>query len=44
VDDDDPRFAECYEAVGDFPEVDLTAKQIYTRLVTAFGSSLTPIL
>ncbi len=44
VDDTDPRFAECYEAVGDFPEVDLTAKQIYTRLVTAFGSSLTPIL
>lgn len=44
VDDTDPRFADCYEAVGDFPEVDLTAKQIYTRLVTAFGSSLTPIL
>lgn len=44
MDDDDPQFAACYEAVGDFPEVDLTTKQIYTRLVTAFGSSLTPIL
>ena len=41
---DDPRFAECHEAVGEFPEVALSLKQIYTRLVTAFGAVLVPIL
>jgi phosphatidylserine/phosphatidylglycerophosphate/cardiolipin synthase-like enzyme len=40
----DPRFAECYEAVGDFPEVALSMKQIYTRIIAAFGIALVPIL
>lgn len=34
----DPRFSSCYTAVGDFPEVALSFKLIYTRLITAFGS------
>ena len=41
---DDPRFHECYEAVGDFPEVGLELKWIYTRIITAFGAGLAPIL
>jgi putative cardiolipin synthase len=41
---DDPRFHECYEAVGDFPEVGLPLKSIYTRILTAFGAGLAPIL
>jgi len=40
----DPRFHECYVRVGDFPEVNLSAKGIYTRLITAFGGGLAPIL
>jgi cardiolipin synthase C len=40
----DPRFYECYEDVGDFPEVDLPLKTIYTRMVTAFGAGLVGIL
>ncbi|MDF3983548.1 phospholipase D family protein [Luteibacter sp. PPL201] len=40
----DPRFYECYEAVGDFPEVDVSLKLIYTRMITAFGSSASGIL
>jgi phosphatidylserine/phosphatidylglycerophosphate/cardiolipin synthase-like enzyme len=40
----DPRFFQCYEAVGDFPEVDVSLKLIYTRMVTAFGSSAAGIL
>ena len=40
----DPRFYECYEDVGDFPEVDLSQKTIYTRIVTAFGAGLVGIL
>jgi cardiolipin synthase C len=39
-----PKFRECYEQVGDFPEVDLTLKAVYTRMVTAFGAGLVPIL
>jgi phosphatidylserine/phosphatidylglycerophosphate/cardiolipin synthase-like enzyme len=39
-----PRFHECYEAVGDFPEVELPLKSIYTRVLTAFGAGLAPIL
>ncbi|MET0935235.1 MAG: phospholipase D family protein, partial [Luteibacter sp.] len=27
----DPQFFECYEPVGDFPEVDVSLKLIYTR-------------
>lgn len=41
---DDPRFEECYEPVGDFPEVDVPLKSIYTRVLTAFGAGLAPIL
>lgn len=40
----DPHFHDCYVRVGDFPEVNLSAKGIYTRLITAFGAGLTPIL
>ena len=40
----DPHFYECYEDVGDFPEVDLPMKTIYTRIVTAFGAGLAGIL
>ncbi len=40
----DPRFFDCYEAVGDFPEVDVSLKLIYTRMITAFGSSAAGIL
>ncbi|HSX61492.1 MAG TPA: phospholipase D-like domain-containing protein, partial [Tahibacter sp.] len=40
----DPRFYECYEAVGDFPGVNLPLKSIYTRIVTAFGAGLVGIL
>jgi phosphatidylserine/phosphatidylglycerophosphate/cardiolipin synthase-like enzyme len=40
----DPRFYDCYEDVGDFPEVDLPMKTIYTRMVTAFGAGLVGIL
>ncbi len=40
----DPRFHECYRDVGDFPEVDLPMKTIYTRIVTAFGAGLVGIL
>ena len=41
---DDPQFAECYTPVGDFPEVELPLKSIYTRILTAFGAGLAPIL
>lgn len=40
----DEKFQSCYEQVGDFPEVDLTLKAVYTRMVTAFGAGLVPIL
>lgn len=39
-----PDFYDCYEDVGDFPEVDLPLKTIYTRIVTAFGAGLVGIL
>lgn len=41
---DHPRFYECYEDVGAFPEVDLPLKTVYTRILTAFGAGLVPIL
>lgn len=41
---DDPKFAECYTPVGDFPEVEMPLKSIYTRILTAFGAGLAPIL
>jgi cardiolipin synthase C len=37
-------FADCYTPVGDFPEVTLSTKAIYTRILTAFGAGLRPIL
>ncbi|MET1161264.1 MAG: phospholipase D family protein [Pseudoxanthomonas sp.] len=40
----DPAFHRCYEAVGDFPEVNVGPKWLYTRLLTAFGADLVPIL
>lgn len=39
-----PGFYACYTDVGDFPEVDLSLKTIYTRIVTAFGAGLHSIL
>lgn len=40
----DPRFRTCYQPVGDFPEVNLGFKSLLTRIFTAFGSGLAPIL
>ena len=40
----DAQFFQCYHAVGDFPEVNLSLKMIYTRLLTAFGSASAGIL
>ena len=40
----DPHFYDCYTDVGDFPEVDLPLKTIYTRIVTAFGAGLVSIM
>jgi phosphatidylserine/phosphatidylglycerophosphate/cardiolipin synthase-like enzyme len=39
-----PGFYDCHVDVGDFPEVDLPLKLIYTRMVTAFGAGLAGIL
>ena len=39
-----PGFFECYDDVGAFPEVDLPLKTVYTRILTAFGAGLVPIL
>jgi hypothetical protein len=41
---DAPGFLACYRAVGDFPEVNLSLKMIYTRILTVFGAGLIPIL
>lgn len=41
---DHPRFRECYRSVGDFPEVNPALKGLPTRLFTAFGAGLAPIL
>lgn len=40
----DPAFYTCYVPVGDFPDVALSAKLIYTRLLTAFGVGAISIL
>ncbi len=40
----DPGFSSCYTPVGDFPEVDVSQKLIYTRLITAFGGGAKGIL
>lgn len=41
---DDPGFRACYRPVGDFPEVDFGLKGFTTRIFTAFGAGLAPIL
>jgi len=40
----DPAFLSCYTPVGDFPDVAISSKLIYTRLITAFGSGVKGIL
>lgn len=39
-----PQFRQCYRAVGDFPEVEGGLKSLTTRVFTAFGAGLAPIL
>jgi cardiolipin synthase C len=39
-----PGFTDCYTPVGDFPEVELGGKSLSTRILTAFGAGLAPIL
>ncbi|AWV08795.1 phospholipase D family protein [Marilutibacter maris] len=41
---DAPGFRACYRPVGDFPEVDFGLKGFTTRIFTAFGAGLAPIL
>jgi putative cardiolipin synthase len=41
---EDPAFDNCADAVGDFPEVNMSMKGIYTRIISAFGAGLEPIL
>lgn len=41
---DAPGFRQCYRPIGDFPEVNLALKGLPTRLFTAFGAGLAPIL
>jgi len=40
----DPGFRDCYRPVGDFPEVQVGLKSMLTRIFTAFGAGLAPIL
>lgn len=41
---DQPEFRRCHRPVGDFPEVALGWKSVLTRIFTAFGAGLAPIL
>ena len=41
---DHPDFQACHEPVGDFPEVALGPKWLYTRILMAFGAGLAPVL
>ncbi|MGB8635890.1 MAG: phospholipase D family protein [Rhodanobacteraceae bacterium] len=41
---EDPRFYACYEPVGEFPEVALPLKTIYTRIITGFGAGMSDML
>ncbi len=41
---DHPDFRSCHTPVGDFPEVSLGMKSLLTRIFTAFGAGLAPIL
>lgn len=40
----DPARSPCWRPVGSFPEVNVPLKGLYTRLMTAFGAGLAPIL
>lgn len=40
----DPARSPCWRAVGSFPQVDVPLKGLYTRLMTAFGAGLAPVL
>ena len=40
----DPDFRDCHEPVGDFPGVRLGFRSLLTRIFTAFGAGLAPIL
>jgi len=40
----DPGFRDCYRPVGDFPEVAVGFRPLLTRIFTAFGAGLAPIL
>ena len=40
----DPRFFQCHEPVGEFPEVALPLKTIYTSMITAFGAGISGIM
>jgi len=40
----DPAFFSCYTPVGDFPDVAVSPKLIYTRLITAFGAGVQGVL
>ncbi|WP_233840140.1 phospholipase D family protein [Dyella sp. 2HG41-7] len=39
-----PDFTRCYAPVGDFPDVAISPKLIYTRLITAFGAGVQGVL
>jgi phosphatidylserine/phosphatidylglycerophosphate/cardiolipin synthase-like enzyme len=41
---DHPDFYRCYRDIGDFPRVDSLWKRFMTRLVTAFGAPMMPVL
>lgn len=41
---DHPDFYACHRDVGDFPEVDSLWKRVLTRIATAFGAPVVPIL
>jgi len=40
----DPGFFDCHTSVGDFPEVATGFRRLLTRIFTAFGAGLAPIL
>jgi len=40
----DPARSPCWNDVGSFPQVDMPFKGLYTRLMTAFGAGLAPVL
>ena len=40
----DPNFEHCYAPAGDFPDVDISPKLIYTRFITAFGAGWQGVL